>query len=409
VRYGTIKLMTHRRLLTPAFVNRIRAPRTGERWIADTKIRGFGLRLWRVRGNAGKAFGLRCADATGKPVRRTFKPNKHNHSRLGNLLEEARSWARDERDRLKGRLTVDQESLINKAGFERAFSKLTLRELADAKLYGMKALGRSDSYVTRCDKLFSQCVSALLQKKRLRSVKPEELARCLRRLDAKPGKARVLRAFLGQILNSAGDFDRRAWRLLDRTQRLYSPNYESRRLYEAPQVSARKLHALFKHLSEERASVLPALYLRLLFEFEVPYEALLRARWEQIDGSIWYPWSEKERRYSWLQRRRIEPWTRRVLERLERETSKFAPRSPFLFPSLNSRSGHMRTFQSYWVRVAHKLSMSKHSLKKWIRAYHRHILLPMHMRQISAQLMIAAELSNGTHEHDGTPPFVWLC
>ena len=226
----------------------------------------------------GKAFCLRCVDVNGKLIRLTFKTNKRTIAGFGSWLDDARSWARDERDRLKSRLTVDQQSSINRARFERAFSKLTLRQLADAKLHGMRALGRSDNYVTRCDKLFSQCVPTALQRRQLRGVRAEELARCLKRLDATPGKARVLRAFIGQILTGAGEFQRGAWQLLRQTQKIYSPEYEPRRLYEIPRVSLRKLRSLFEYLAEERGNVLQALYLRLLFEFEVPFEVLLRAR-----------------------------------------------------------------------------------------------------------------------------------
>jgi hypothetical protein len=51
--------MVERRLLTEQFVREVRPPATGERWIADTKQRGFGLRLWATSGGAGKAFGVR--------------------------------------------------------------------------------------------------------------------------------------------------------------------------------------------------------------------------------------------------------------------------------------------------------------------------------------------------------------
>ena len=153
--------------------------------------------------------------------------------------------------------------------------------------------------------------------------------------------------------------------------------------------------------------MLKALYVRLLFEFDVPYEVLLRARWNQIENSRWYPWSSDERKYWWLRARRIEPWTVRIIGRLRAETSKF-PMSQFLFPSPNSRTGHMRTFLNYWFSVARSRSMSRYPLKKCIRSYHRNVLLPLHMQQMAERFMIEAKLSNEPTVHNTAPAFVWL-
>jgi hypothetical protein len=401
--------MVDRRLLTPEFINRTRAPARGERWVADTKVRGFGLRLWRREGVSGKAYCLRCADAKGRAVRRTFKRRRGKRGGLGAWLEEARTWARDERDHLKDRLTIAQESYLNRLRSEEAFSRLTFRELAIAKLRGMEVCGRTSDYVTRCDKLFSQCVPRRLQDRRLASVKPEDIAGCLKKLDAKPGKARVLRAFIGQILKSSQEFHRGAWRLLEGAQELYSPDYDGRRLYDVPDVPARKLEKLFRRLSEERTEVLQALYIRLLFEFDVPCEALLRARWEHFERSRWYPWLSDPRDRRRSRSRRVEAWTLPVLLRLSDHASRKSGTSSFLFPSMLSRTGHMRTFQNYWSRIAAELSMKKYPLKKWVRAYHRNVLYRIHLEEIAVRLTIGAELSNEPDPRKISPRFVWIC
>jgi hypothetical protein len=399
--------MVERRLLAAKFVNRVRAPSDGERWVADTKIRGFGLRLWTIKGISGKAYGLRCVDVNGKAVRRTYTPSKRES--LGACLEHARNWARDERDRLKDRLTVHQEYRINHSRLEYAFSRLTLRQLADAKLRGMRTRGLTEDYVTQCDKLFSHCVPLRLQRKRLSSLKSEEIAKCIKRLDSSPGKARVLRAFIGQILESSKEFHPGAWRLLKESHRLYTPDYGARRLYEtSPALNEQTLSLLFTRLSAEQESPLQALFVRLLFEFDVPYERLLRAQWQQFEGFLWYPWSRSERKFSRMHRRRVEPWTVPILKRLRTEASKFAPESRFLFPSPISQSGHMRVFEAFWLRVAREVGLARHPLKKLIRAYHRDHLMPIAFRQTVDSWKIWAELSKVPIMRSELPHFLWL-
>jgi hypothetical protein len=48
-----------RRLLTAEYVDGVERPPTGELWIADTEIRGFGLRVWTGEGGDFKAFAIR--------------------------------------------------------------------------------------------------------------------------------------------------------------------------------------------------------------------------------------------------------------------------------------------------------------------------------------------------------------
>ena len=52
-------------------MNNLSAPAHGERWIADTEVRGFGVRMW--SGNSkGKSYAIRVKDKNGKMVRETI-------------------------------------------------------------------------------------------------------------------------------------------------------------------------------------------------------------------------------------------------------------------------------------------------------------------------------------------------
>jgi hypothetical protein len=64
--------MVERRRLTPEFVHSVTPPERGERWIADTKLKGFGLRLWATRSGGNKAFAVRVLNANGHSIRKTF-------------------------------------------------------------------------------------------------------------------------------------------------------------------------------------------------------------------------------------------------------------------------------------------------------------------------------------------------
>ena len=107
--------LVERVLLTPEFVDTALPPGRGERWIGDTEISGFGLRLWATRSGEGKAFALRTSLCDGKSVRRSFDPRESVEYRyavllnskpeeLGSYLSCARRWAWSEITKLKRRI-----------------------------------------------------------------------------------------------------------------------------------------------------------------------------------------------------------------------------------------------------------------------------------------------------------------
>ena len=58
--------MVHRALLTPRLVREADLQKDGEHWIADTKVKGFGLRIWSTKSGRRKAFALRVSEPKGK-------------------------------------------------------------------------------------------------------------------------------------------------------------------------------------------------------------------------------------------------------------------------------------------------------------------------------------------------------
>src|ERR1041384_7478350 len=115
--------MVERKVLTAEFVNSTKPPASGERWIADVKLEGFGLRLWSTKSGGQKAFAIRTVGHNNKLIRKTFNETRtwatslrfsYPHRRTpkyGDYIDDAREWARDEIDRQKGRATLQDEEL----------------------------------------------------------------------------------------------------------------------------------------------------------------------------------------------------------------------------------------------------------------------------------------------------------
>jgi hypothetical protein len=368
-----------RRLLTPEFVDAIAIPEDGETWIADTKVRGFGVRAWAGKRGGGKAYAIRVAGVGGRMVRLTYPlPQRHQPSNaLGILLEDARSWGRDEVDFLKGRRTLRQELEENQRPVKRDISKRGLGELASAKLQGMRLLGASQSYVDNLEKLFFNSIPENLLCRPIKAVSARKLAGALKQLDDKPGQARALRAMMGQILKSAAEFEPSAWRLLGLTQKLYTPDYEGRRQRKVDlRYSEGFFEKLFSRLESEERDWQQAYFIRLLFEFNVPARRLLNAQWRTFIDNLWFPWLPSERKYWHLHGQRIEGDASRLLAQLKIRNEVDFPGNPFLFPSRKSVSGHMTSFRPYWQRVAAETGVKPEKLRTLVSTYQRRVVFP---------------------------------
>jgi hypothetical protein len=155
----------------------------GERWIADTKIRGFGLRLWSTKSGGQKAFALRVSDQASRKMRRTFDPNKtwqiafpsedYKYG-LGDFLDEARKRAQDEIDKIKGRRTQDEIEWAERLSVGRLIRSMTLERAANALLRGLYANGAAERYRDRLDKLFARYVPEQIKTTPLATLNPNK-------------------------------------------------------------------------------------------------------------------------------------------------------------------------------------------------------------------------------------------
>jgi hypothetical protein len=211
--------MVQRAELTPKLVFEIECPKTGELWVADTKIRGFGLRLWSTASGGQKAFAIRAANSDGKIIRKTFDTSKAWQTRLdfsytdredkfglGEYLEDARDWARDEIDRIKGRLTGSEQAWIEYRTVGRLVRSLPLGRAGESLLRGLKLGHASQRYVDRLDKLFANKIPKALKETPLAKLKPKQVAKALVSADLSAGNVRTLRSFISQILEHGASF-----------------------------------------------------------------------------------------------------------------------------------------------------------------------------------------------------------
>ncbi len=172
--------MVERRLLTPEFVDSVECPAHGERWIADTKTRGFGLRLWNNRYGDGAAFAVRTSDKNGRSIRKTFHLSDStsslrrlrillsthdmdlsNGTPLGLFLDDARIWAKNVISQAKGRLPsreqnaeVESEYLETRRFFQSQIEKMTFGRAAEVIISYGPYRGWSERYMDRMNSIF---------------------------------------------------------------------------------------------------------------------------------------------------------------------------------------------------------------------------------------------------------------
>lgn len=363
--------MVQRAILSQRLVDESEPPEKGERWIADTVQRGFGLRLWRSpSGELRKAYCIRITNQDGKSQRRTmpyweaafrfqqerwweFRNAGRQEPTLGELIGFARRWAHDELALARGRPTLAEEDAAQRALAQQRIKRLTFAAAAGAVLSGMEVRGLSRPYRDHLYKLFSVSVPAEVAAKNVCDVSMDDIASLLGRLA--PGNVKLLRPFLGQLLNIPERFGLRP----------AASSYDFRSLSEyLPQKQevplqlrdwTRDEYASFvMEFENEQEWWQQANCLRLFFCFHAPLTQILAARWDQIWeinpstklAKKHYQWRYREGlwKFESIRAAQIE-----VLQNcLERGKEEFGE-TPYWFPSRYGRQfGHIRSVDHVW-------------------------------------------------------------
>jgi hypothetical protein len=363
---------------TRAFLRSVTPPEKGELWVADAKVRGFGLRLWWTKSGGQRAFAIRVRDSSGVVRRKTFDPRSTSTYRLAvldrtddpevaDLLDNAREWAHDEIAKLKGRLTQAERQMLRwRRELDRA-SSLTLGQAAQQLLDDMMSRGLTKSYIDQQNKLFHQIIPKVLQETNVTLVEPAVIAASLVRRDIKPGNIRVLRSFIGQIqhIGAIGGFRealaKEFWRRWEAEMDVRFP--------ELRDLHAGDYHRLFDLLEHDERWQ-PALCIRLFFEFAAPLSRLMAAQWSQILDEFWYPYWPDERILWFEGRQQIKDDTRAILERVKHRIQRDFKASEYWFPSPSVHSSsHIKAVDATWQRTLHCLGSPPYPLRDFALSY----------------------------------------
>lgn len=368
--------MVTRRRLTPTMVNELRAPTKGESWIADTAVRGFGVRLWNTQSGGQKAYSIRVSDHRGVSVRKTFNDPWANifsdgDKSLGGKLEDARHWARAEIRDLK--FAGDTEH-IWAAARKKAHSfakRQSLERGAQDLIVRMRLQGLNQRYVDRLDKLFSTHIPHRLKASELQSVNPSTVAKALISRQVSGPNARTLRSFVSQIFLEASASNHEFSKFPERLSASYWKLWEKHRDVRYPELrnlNKKAYQRLFRIL--ERASSWQQGYaIRLYFKFGIPMQRLLTARWDQVVGDTWYPYAPDERLFWYAYGERLDAEALGLIKKIHALVSKNFGPSAFLFPSPIKPNESIQAVQNIWREALETLQIKYYPLKEFSRSY----------------------------------------
>ena len=234
--------------LTTAIVNAAIPPENGEAWIADTVVKGFGLRLVMGKNGGGRNFGLRVRNRNGKSVRETFNPHSNasewwirrklalsfgdageQEITTGDFVDAARRWAKDRIIQLKGGYSYSDRCNLR---WERAAERvqaMTFGEMAQRIDYWLEKQGRRFDFGKFTDNFNAEIQNTLLTDIQTKSLADEianpanslsharALRRFVRRLFAKSGRWFAPLRWIGEDVD-----DQVKLRLAERQMRLHS-------------------------------------------------------------------------------------------------------------------------------------------------------------------------------------------
>lgn len=408
--------MVARRLLTVEFVDSVSPPTRGELWIADTQIYGFGLRLWATANSSGAAYAIRVTNSKGRSVRKTYNPyedfERNPFLRLGSqegsfstngqiklsfFLTYARSWARDEINKIKEIRSVWDEYLDMKAQVGKYIEEKKFGYLCDIVLnkknYPIR--GWSEDYADRLrhslDKFDDEtgvremAVSDLADGRLTKMVASSALT---------PGNLRNFRSLLNVVLWNIHDLGGPpVGKLLPSSRGLRSRPFES----ILDEFSLEDFENIINSSRNIENNWRASICIELCFVFHAPITRVMQGRWRQIVENRWYPYSSVDRA-SWHHRWvRIEPRGLECLKRAALAAKKERLRSEHFFPSAVLVGKPISNIDRVWHSLLRELGLPKFSLRQCVNQYRCQLPIsvwpnPSENRKIAAEM---SKLVNG--------------
>lgn len=348
------------------------------------------MRLWSTKSGGQKAYCIRVSDSAGKNVRRTFDHHDSIEFRLkihfdnrmpelGELLDDARRWAIKERKSARRRLTLGQETVLQRDEANRhrkavaRVKRLSLGRAAESMLLGMYANGRSQNYIDRIDKLFAKHIPAKLKNTPLAKVSPRAMADALTNKAIPTGNVRILRAFIGQIFERAFSFYGPFGLFSNKFNKEFSRLWDVRRDVRFPELRKWEdadYQRLFQQLEVVSNSWQQAICIRLFFEFSAPLTRVMAAQWSQLVDGSWYPYWPGQRRYWYPARQGIEEKADELLKHAASLVKRDFGSSSYIFPSAASGgSDHIKTVATAWRRALDMIGSRYYPIREFARSY----------------------------------------
>ena len=382
--------MVQGRFLTPDFVNSVQPPAEGEVWIADTKVKGFGLRLF-ASDKFGKSFAIRVHDETGRLVRRSFskslihrgRPRSfHEEIELGELLEDARSWARQEINELKHLNLAEEEDRKDRAEVAHLVREMTFKRAAENLIKGLRARGRSPAYTTSLFGILKYIPDRLMQKT-LAEITPEEMAEALVNNGIDPGNMGKLRSLVVQVFKRADDFGAGLSEFREelsnyighRLNADYDPYPDLRRL------KRRDYERVLECLERESTRWQQAMCIRLYFEVGAPLSRVMAATWSQIYDGVWYPYLPAGRKYWFVSREPLSDFAAQLIDRINTLVLRDFGEARFLFPSAHRDDDvPIASIEPMWRSALSECGLRYYPLRRFALRFGRRRRTPSYAR-----------------------------
>ena len=388
-----------RRHLTRDFIEGLSAPTSGEVWIADTEIPGFGVRLWATKGNGGAAYGIRT-NANGRIVRKSFSPNavkflsgrkiltikgergnsrlsKDHILRLSWYLDEARDWAQTEIGRLKGRQpsevlylkTLEAERIYR----QKLSSRLTnhkLKFLVEKILEYGYCRGWNESYRDRLRQAFESFdrttgVGSLT----IQELRDGRLLSAVTEAQIGLGTLRLVKSILKPVSTNLHFLtDVASGRLFPRDGRgRYPRPTEMEKTLESASMS--DFEALLRGLAKIDYDWRSTVCIELCFRFNVPVQRVLTARWSQIRDGRWWPYNPAERTNSHFYWQNIHEREFELLTAARQKLIQEKIASDFWFPNHQDPQRSIKNVDRAWLALIEEAQFPKVTLSSCCRAY----------------------------------------
>ena len=386
--------MVERRRLDAEFLDSVTPPKEGERWIADTAVRGFGLRLWSGKKGGGVAFCVRVTDKNGVPIRETYDPydkrvgvrgweDLFSELRWENpnfewdrgiplkvFLEDARRWARWVIGQAKGTLpSAEAETAARRIDEERIKAKkLRLERMPIGSVIELiikhgRARGWSDAYHDRVLNISAKIPKHFLSIA-MGDLTRDDVRRIIVDPSISPGNVGTLRQLLGAALwrvhEMGGPAIRDRYPSYDREPLVRSPDEQN---YFLSELTAADFKPLFDILEDNTTKWKQALCLRLSFELRGPMSRIVSGRWDHIFEDRWYPVLPDEANRGWYRWDRIDPIACDLLVRVSELGSDIPGSRTYWFPNPKSKAAHIRNVDRVWYQTLDQMGWPRLSLR----------------------------------------------